>query len=161
MERLLKRYSKDLALVSHKDKTAGTQLCAAAARFVRKSRLKIALKIWEAQVQEPSHMAGKNAGKDLLDIEVPSLEFDEDDDVPTDDDDLLFEYIEEILFDKSPIFSLQANIKQLIRLSNPIDNKIIYRLSASLSTCISNTISSLYEPSLASGYTRLRYTCVS
>lgn len=161
IERLLKRYSKDLALVSDRiqaSKMSGSQLCLTAARFVRKSRIQVAQKIWEEQVQGTNDLTGKDAVEGLLDIEVPDLEVDEDDNIPT-IDDLSFETIEEILFDKSPIFSLQANIKQLINLSDPMENSNVYRLSACLNIFIGNTISSLCEPSPSPGYTRLRYTC--
>lgn len=165
IERLLKRYSEDLALEGQKIKASqmsGGQLYLTAARFVRKSRIEVAHKIWEAQFQNMDNSAVKNAVESLSDTEVPDPEVDEDDNlnVPA-DDDLPFESIEEILFDKSPVFSLQANIKLLVNLSNPTDNSIVYRLSTSFHTFMGNTISSLYEPSLPPGYTRLRYTCVS
>lgn len=163
IERLLKRYSKDLTLVSLEmqgSKTSDSRLCHAAARFVRKSRLQIARKIWEAQVLSSDHSKGKDSIERLSEIEVPNLEVDDDDDGPT-DDDLLFERIEEILFDKGPIFSLQANIKLLVNISTSTYNGIVYRISTSLSTSIRNAISSLYEPPLSTGHTRLRYTCVS
>lgn len=163
IERLLKRYSKDLALVGQKvqaSKVSGSQLCLTAARFVRRSRIHVAHKIWEAQFQDLESLERNRAVEVLSDTEVPHLEVDEDDIVPA-DDDLSFDSIEEVLFEKSPIFSLQANIKLLISLSNPKDNSTVYRISLSLNTFIGNTISSLYEPSLSPGYTRLRYTCVS
>lgn len=136
IERLLKRYSKDLALVGQKvkaSKMSGSQLCLTAARFVRRSRIQVAHKIWEAQFQSMDNSAVKNAVEDLSDTEVPNLEVDEDDNVPA-DDDLSFESIEEILFDKSPIFSLQTNIKLLVNLSNPEEDSIVYRLSTSFHT---------------------------
>lgn len=139
---------------------SGSQLCLTAARFVRKSRIQVAQKIWEEQVQGTNDLTGKDAMKGLLDVEVPDLEVDEDDNIPT-IDDLSFETIEEILFDKSPIFSLQANIKVLINLSDPMENSTVYRLSDCLNIFIGNTISSLCEPSPSPGYARLRYTCVS
>lgn len=163
IERLLKRYAKDLTLVSLEmqgSKMSDSQLCRAAARFVRKSRLQIARKIWEAQALDLDSSTKRDAMGRLSDIEVPNLEVDEDDDGPT-DDDLMFEKIEEFLFDKGPIFSLQANIKLLVNISNSTDNGIVYRLSTSLNTCIRNVISSLYESHLPPGHTRLRYTCVS
>lgn len=163
IERLLKRYSKDLTLVSlemQDSKVSDSRLCHAAARFVRKSRLQIARKIWEAQALGSDHSKGKDSIERLSEIEVLNLEVDDDDDEPT-DDDLLFERIEEILFDKGPIFSLQANIKLLVNISTSTDNGIVCRLSTSLSNSIRNAISSLYEPPLSTGHTRLRYTCVS
>lgn len=139
---------------------SGSQLCLTAARFVRISRTQVAHKILEAQFHDMDNLARKDVVEDLKDISVPNWEVDEDEDGPT-DDDFLFETIEEVLFDKSPIFSLEANIKLLINLSNPEDNSIVCRLSTFLNTFIGNTVSSLYEPSLSPGYTRLRYTCVS
>lgn len=162
IERLIKRYSEDLALESHRtqaSKNSGNQLYLTAARFVRKSRFQVAHKIWEAQIQDVNNKAGKSPMGCLLDVEVPNL-VDENDDAPA-DDDVLFETIEEILFDKSPIFSLQANIKSLINLSNPMENSTVYRLSTSFNIFIQNAVSSLREPSLSPGYTRMRYTCVS
>lgn len=163
IERLLKRYVRDVALMSREmaaSKMSDSRLCHAAARLVRKSRLQIARKIWEAQALDLDNLSEKDTTRSLSDIDGPDLEADEDADGPT-DDDLLFEKVEEILFDKGPIFSLQANIKLLLNISNPRENGIVYRLSGRLSTFIGNTVLSLYEPPLAPGYTRLRYTCVS
>lgn len=163
MERLLKRYAQDLKLLSLEMqgfKLADSQLCHAAARFVRKSRLQVAHKIWKAQALDLENFAVKDAMESLSGIDGPNLEIEEEGDEPT-DDDLLFETVEEILFNKGPILSLRANIKLLINLSNSTDQGIFYRISTSLSTSIKNAISPLYEPYLPRGHTRLRYTCVS
>lgn len=163
IERLLKRYAKDLALVSRgmkASKVSDSQLCVTAVRFVRRSRLQVAHKIWEAQIEALNSSTEKGAMDHLSNTEIPDLDVDEDDDEPT-DGDLMLEEIEKLLFDQAPIFSLQANIKLLINLSNPTGSGIVYRLSSSLNTFIWNTIPSVYEPPLTPGYTRLRYNCVS
>lgn len=160
---LLKRYAKDLALVSRgkqASKVSDSQVCVTAARFVRKSRLQVAHKIWEAQIEVLNSSTEPDAKDHLSNTETPDLEVDENDDEPT-DEDLMFEEIEKFLFDQAPIFSLQANIKLLINISNPMGNNIVHRLSSSWNTFIGNTFSSLYEPPLTPGYTRLRYNCVS
>lgn len=163
IERLLKRYAKDLALVSQEmqaSKGSDGKLCITAARFARRSRLQVSHKIWEAQIEALNSSTGKDAMDHLSNTETPDLEVDEDDDEPT-DDDLMLEEIEKFLFDQAPIFSLQANIKLLINLSNPTGNGVVHRLSSSWKTFIGNTISSFCEPPLTPGYTRLRYNCVS
>lgn len=163
IERLLRRYSEDLARVRGEylvSKIPDSQLCLAAARFVRRSRLKIAHKIWNFQVQDLGDLLEQNANGHPSGTDINNLDIDEDNDGQK-DDNLIYETIEEILFDTSAIFSLRANIKLIINFWRPMEDSTVYWLSNALNTSIKNTFSSLREPSLSPGHTRLRYTCVS
>ncbi|KAK2598817.1 hypothetical protein N8I77_012204 [Diaporthe amygdali] len=161
IERLLKRYAMDLELISlgmQSSKISESRMCLTAARFVRKSRLRVAHKIWEAQAHDLHNTAGQGNINHASNWKILTQEDVDDEDGPI-DDDLAFEKIEESLFDKSPIFSLQANIKLLINLQNPMDHSTIHFFLSPLNTFVWNKISSLYEPSLSPGCTRVRYTC--
>lgn len=163
VEVLLKRYAKDLALVRDTmsaSSKSNSRLCVTAARFIRKTRIQIAIKIWEALAPGMNNLGAKGYTDDQLITEAPKWELDEEDDRLR-DDHLVFETIQEALFDRGPIICLLANIKLLISLWNPMETSTIYRLSSSMVTFIRNTISSLREPSIPPGYARLRYKCVS
>ncbi|KAG8157376.1 hypothetical protein KVR01_012760 [Diaporthe batatas] len=155
---LLKRYANDLTLVGGEGKSmsdkSNNKLRLTAVKFIRKSRTHIARKIWEAQAEEGVKPGEIGPVGHHLHTEIPSMELDEDD-----FDDVLFDTIEEILFDQGPIFSLQANIKVLISRWNPMETSTIYRFSSSINTSVKNTISSLREPLVSPGDVRLRYTC--
>lgn len=161
--RLMQRFAKDLSLVSRgmlDTKRSDFELCVAAARFVGKSRIQIARRIWEAQTQVLYEL-GSDDINHASDIEKNGLQGDEDDNGIA-DDDLMFELLERFLFDSGPISSLQANIKLLIKIHYPTKRTgHTNGISRFLNVFIENTISAIYEPPLPMRLTRLRYTCVS
>lgn len=162
IERLLERYAMDLAVVSQKMKTSNLSdalPCFAAARFVRNSRSRIAHNIWNAQ----DHVIRSCAEDVEIYHEIvpmnPALEIEDDFDLR--DADFMYENIEQFLFTMNPILSLQANIKLLIGLEDPVDYGGIRGFLNSLKIFIVNKVSSICEPRLLPGSTRLRYECVS
>lgn len=155
---LLQRYATDFEQMGYASQASpmpDSELYLTAACFIFNSRLQVANKIWESQANDLNNRGGKEAMENSSSIGHPDLDGGEG------YDNLMFEKVEEILFDKGPIFSLQANIKLLINLSNPMNNSIVYWLSSRLNTAIGNAISSLHERPLSPGCNRLRYTCVS
>lgn len=163
VEVLLKRYAGDLAIdgaMVSASNTSDSRLFLTAARFIRRSRIRISNKICEALTREMKNLGAEGAAAHQSIAEVPEWDIDQDEH-GLKDDHLVFETIQAILFDKGPIISLQANIKLLISPWNPMETSAIYRLSSSIKTSIDNVVSSMQEPAESPGDTRLRYECVS
>lgn len=151
MERMLRRFSEDLAGFTATMHEPDTSICLNASQFIRRSRLIIAHRIWEAHREESDDQGerGKNNSDDSDGVEDYN------------DKDFTFEVSERFIFDTTPILAFEANVKTFVGLSHAQDDGISSRLYRSAEVCFSNLRFFTHEPPLKPGKQRVRWKCVS
>lgn len=151
MERMLRRFSEDLAGFTATMHEPDTSICLNASQFIRKSRLIIAHRIWEAHCEGADDQGerGKNNSDDPDGVEDYN------------DKDFTFEVPERFIFDTTPILAFEANVKTFVGLSHAQDDRISSRLYRSAEVCFSNLRFFTHEPLLKPGKQRVRWKCVS
>ncbi|KAK3694527.1 hypothetical protein B0T22DRAFT_373344 [Podospora appendiculata] len=152
IERFLRRYAEDLA----------QQVQVAASRFVRRSRLNLAQRIFEA------HQTVYTAYRVSEDVAVGEQTVTEDlktgmdmmDDESDEDNPPSFTYLvaEAFLFETDPILYLQANVKAFVKMpSRP--KELIETVNSSFRQSLENAISRLGRPPVAEGKRRITWKC--
>lgn len=159
IERLLRRYSEDLShLAACKEglDDSDSWICSKASHFVRRSRLNIAHRIWEAY---------HDSEDDCIEVVEDTEELVETKGGETaggfDDKSFIYEVSERFLFDTEPILALQASLKGLVASQQAEGRDRYVSLYASAEVRFSNMFSRLHNPPLKLGYRRLKWTCVS
>lgn len=164
IERFLRRYAEDLdKLASSRPKNdPDGRICLAAARFVRKSRLNIACRIWEA------HWEACGGNSEDANNEKDKRRSDEPEDIvrnkrdTNDDFDINFAVCEQFLFATSPILALSSSVEAFVPFRNAPEENVPAKISRLLELGFMKIpLTSMLEPSLTPGKQRVRCTCVS
>lgn len=157
IEKVLRRWSEDLGLFasSFDSKSPDRMICFSACRIVRKSRLNIAKRIWEAHHQVDEHRLGDGL-QTAYDIEGPM----EDKGDPEDDDHFAYDVAERFLFDTEPIYSLQSRVKGIIESHNREPENFTSRLYRLAEVHFTNTMTTVFESPVPPGKKRLWWKCV-
>lgn len=155
-ERLLRRYSEDLSNLATSTEDlddSDSLICQTASRFVRRSRLNLANRIWEA------HSEGKD---DYTEADDERLDNNTIVDTAGGSDDMnfIYEISERFLFDTEPIIALQSSVMALVGSQHPEVYGPGYKLFRSAEVCFSNVFSLVYEPPIKPGSQRIRWKCV-
>lgn len=153
IERMLRRFSEDLARFTATMHEPDSGICLAASQFVRKARFNIAHRIWEAHREGPDEHG--ETGNSNPNRGNP-------DEVEDDDDkDFVYDIAERFIFDTTPILAFEANVKTFVGFSHAGDDGIASRMYRSAEVWFSNFGSVIHEPPLKPGTQRVRWTCVS
>lgn len=158
-ERLLRRWSEDLGILATSSKLRGSEsiVCLQACRFVRKSRLSIAQRIWEAHRPLEEFQVGVSAGPQTEDILEPPLEdkYDQED-----DDNFVYAIAERFLFDTEPIYALQASVKGIVQSHGQENNNVVTKLYTPVVVFFTNLTTTIFEPPVPPRSKRLWWECV-
>lgn len=153
IERMLRRFSEDLARFTATMHEPDSGICLDASQFVRKARFNIAHRIWEAHREGPDEQA---------EISNHNLDRENTNEVEDDDDkDFVYDIAERFIFDTTPILAFEANVKTFVGFSHADDDSIVSRIYRSAEICFSNLGYVIHEPPLKPGRQRVRWTCVS
>lgn len=159
IERLLRRYSEDLSNLAASTEVlddSDSIICLTACRFVRRSRLKIAHRIWEAHhVGNEDYKEGEEEVKDPLGVDKTAEMA-----VDVDDMNFLYDISERFLFDTEPIMALQSSLKAFVVSRHSEVDDLGFTSHNSVEVYFSNIMSFIYEPSLQPGSQRVRWKCV-
>lgn len=154
IERMLRRFSDDLARFTATMNKPDSGICLAASQFVRKARFNIAHRIWEAHREGPDER--EEAGNINPNRANPD-EVEDDDDK----DDFVYDIAERFIFDTTPILALEANVKTFVGFSHAGEDGIRSRMYRSAEVWFSNFGSVIHEPAVKPGTQRIRWKCVS
>ncbi|KAI7776303.1 hypothetical protein LA080_005490 [Diaporthe eres] len=150
IERMLRRFSEDLARFTATMHEPDSGICLAASQFVRKARFNIAHRIWEAHREGPDEH--EETGNDNLDRN-------NQDQVEDDDKDFAYDVAERFIFDATPILAFEANVKTFVGFPHAGDDGIASRIYRSAEVWLSNLGSVIHEPPVRPGMQRVRWTC--
>ncbi|KAK0637021.1 hypothetical protein B0T17DRAFT_504403 [Bombardia bombarda] len=164
IERFIRRYAGDLAVLANKPESEGgseqpsRQVQIEAGRFIRRARLNFAQRIVEAHHQDRQPGNEEDAtekGHSRQQFGVTQDEEDESDD----DSSFASVYLvaECFLFDTDPILSMQANVKAFVSLPNPRSS--LETLGGSIWRSISNVVDKVCLPPIPEGKKRASWTC--
>lgn len=164
IERFLRRYAEDLhklaTNVVSEEITINPikQVQLDACRFLRRSRLNLAQRIFEAhyqlcQADSFPEEAGAKATRQQNDVVDDS-----DDDADNSDFDPVYMVAESFLFETEPIDYLATNLKAFVKLPQP--KQTSDKLQDSIKIYFENAMMSLRKPPLMEGKKRATWTCV-
>lgn len=157
IERFIRRYSEDLAGCAATVQDSESCICLAASQFVRKSRLNIAHRIWEAHDEgSDDHEEAENDSADRAVDNIDTEKIGDDH-----DKNFVYDLSERFLFETTPILALEANVKSFVGFPHPGVDGIVSRLLRSAEVWFSNVGCIIHEPTLEPGKRRVRWTCVS
>lgn len=136
IERLLRRWLDDLGILATSSdlRNSESMICLSACRFLRKSRLSITHRLWNAHHRF-----------EVVDVDPdPQIELGveqlmEDKYEPEDDDNFVYAVAERFLFDTEPILALQASVKELVT-SHSQEKENIWQSYTGSWTCVSQII---------------------
>lgn len=131
-------------------------ICLLASRFVRKSRHRLANRIWETLCGELGEhndaIDDRQAGADLLELTGEAL------DAPNDGSNFVYEAAKHFLFETEPILALEASVKEFVR-SN-VRHKARLPGRKFIRICLSNVMMK-FRPPVGQGKHRISWKCVS
>lgn len=157
IERFLRRYSEDLMGYTTTMKEPDSGICLASSQFVRKLRLNLAHRIWEAHSESTEdHDETDDASADRT-VDNISTEMIQDDN----DQNFVYDLSERFLFETTPILALEASVKVFVGFPHTGVDGIASGLYRSTEIWFSNIKSAIHEPPLELGRQRLRWQCVS
>lgn len=157
IERLLRRWSDDMGILATSSdlRSSESMTCLSASRFLRKFRLNITHRLWEAH-----HLL------EVVDVDSESQidpgveQLMEDKYEPGDDDKFVYAVAERFLFDTEPILALQASVKELVTSYNHEKENTMARLYRSMDVYFSNFMTTAFESPVPPRSKRLWWECV-
>lgn len=154
IERMLRRFSDDLARFTATMNEPDSGICLAASQFVRKARFNIAHRIWEAHREEPDEQ------EETGNVNPNRANPDEVED-GNNKDDFVYDIAERFIFDTTPILAFEANVKTFVGFPHAGEDGIGSRMYRSAEVWFSNFGSVIHEPAVKPGTQRIRWKCVS